>query len=171
MTKELLMDMASFLNHQIKDMGINDYDVRINDRKNTITIILPDGTNEVEVRNLLNNRPNLTFRAPDGSIKMESKDLKPNSAYVVINELQQAGIVVPMLDDNKLEEVTSASIGQELAIYLNDTELSRPRVNAPIIGDSFVISLGFSLEEAKKLEDAINLGTLPLKLTEIANNK
>ena len=49
---------------------------------------------------------------------------------------------------------------------LDDEVLSAPRVNYPISGGSAQIEGDYTPEEAKQLADTINLGALPLQLTE-----
>lgn len=50
---------------------------------------------------------------------------------------------------------------------MDDQLLSAPSVNYPITGGSAQISGNYTLDEANNLRDTINLGALPLKLTEI----
>jgi SecD/SecF fusion protein len=62
--------------------------------------------------------------------------------------------------------VTKRLTGQPLAIYLDDKQLSAPVVNGQIDGGVAVITGNYTYDEAKNIQDTINLGALPLKLTE-----
>lgn len=53
-----------------------------------------------------------------------------------------------------------------MAIYLDERQLSAPVVNTVITDGSATISGNYTFEEATELASTINLGALPLKLTE-----
>src|SRR5690606_15551751 len=55
---------------------------------------------------------------------------------------------------------------RELGIYLNDEQISAPNVDTPINSNEAVITGRFTLAEAQELAGTINLGALPVKLTE-----
>ena len=63
-------------------------------------------------------------------------------------------------------EVTAASIGQRIAIYLDDVELIAPTVQSAITGGSGVINNMESAEYAKTIAAKIQSGALPLELTQ-----
>src|SRR5690606_28714622 len=105
--------------------------------------------------------------APDGTIMLDGRDVKENSAGVAYDNFNRPIVTIELKDGNKLYDVTSALVGQKLAIYLDEEMISDPVVNYPISGTSAQISLGDAkVAEAEYLRDLINMGSLPLKLTE-----
>lgn len=59
-------------------------------------------------------------------------------------------------------EITTRNVGKTVAIFLDGTPISVPKVNEPINGGSAVISGGFTLVEAKLLSQRLNSGALPV---------
>ncbi len=61
-------------------------------------------------------------------------------------------------------EVTGANVGRRLAIVLDDTCYSDPRINGAITGGNAQITGSFTLEEAKRLAGVISSGNLPVSI-------
>lgn len=99
-------------------------------------------------------------------IELTGEDFKPNGASVQYDSLNRPMIAIELNDANKFADVTGRLIGQPLAIFLDDELLSAPSVNQRITGGTAQITGNFTREEAQNLRDTINLGALPLKLTE-----
>ncbi|HIW32629.1 MAG TPA: protein translocase subunit SecD [Candidatus Paenibacillus intestinavium] len=165
-TPEALKQTAKSLEKRINASGVSEPEV-LPEGTNRIRVRLPGVTNEEEIRELLAKPINLTFRAPDGTIMLDGTDFKENSAGVVSDELNRPVVTIELKDAQQFTDVTTALVGSYLAIYLDDEEISRPNVNFPITGGSAQISLGNAERaEAEELRDLINMGSLPLKLTE-----
>jgi protein-export membrane protein SecD len=62
------------------------------------------------------------------------------------------------------EEITKASIGKTVAIFLDGAPISTPVVNEAISGGKAVISGSFTPEEAKILVGRLNSGALPVPI-------
>lgn len=165
-TPEALNQTAKSLEKRINASGVAEPEV-LPEGTNRIRVRLPGVSNEEEIRELLAKPINLTFRAPDGTIMLNGTDFKENSAGVVYDQLNRPVVTIELKDADKFTKITTDLVGQYLAIYLDDEEISRPSVNFPITGGSAQISLGNAdREEAEELRDLINMGSLPLKLTE-----
>lgn len=100
-------------------------------------------------------------------VELQGDDFKENGASVVYNQLNQPEITIQVKDASKFAEITKRLINQPLAIFLNDTLLSAPVVRAELTGGTASISGDYTTQEAQQLKDQINLGALPLKLTEV----
>jgi SecD/SecF fusion protein len=72
-------------------------------------------------------------------------------------------------DKAKFAQVTKDLTGKPMGIYLDETSLGAPTVQGEMTDGTAVIT-GFSLAESKNIRDTINLGALPLKLTEKYTN-
>ncbi|NIK75938.1 SecD/SecF fusion protein [Paenibacillus castaneae] len=164
-TPETLKETARSLASRIDELGIVEPEITT-EGTNRIRLRLAGVTNEDEVRKLLAKPINLTFRAPDGTIELDGSDFVQNGAGVGYDNLGKPFVTIKLKDGAKFEEVTGRLIGQYLAIYLDDEELSRPGVSQAIPGGSATITGNYTNDEAKALRDTINLGSLPLKLVE-----
>lgn len=62
-------------------------------------------------------------------------------------------------------EATTRNVGRQLAIVLDETVISAPRVQSPITGGAGQISGRFSVQEANDLAVLLRAGALPARLT------
>ncbi|HEX5537371.1 MAG TPA: protein translocase subunit SecD [Sphingobium sp.] len=65
----------------------------------------------------------------------------------------------------KFGRVTSENVNRPFAIILDNTVLSAPNINEPILGGSAQISGNFTVQSANQLAIALRSGKLPVKLT------
>ncbi len=68
------------------------------------------------------------------------------------------------------EDITSASVGKILAIYLDGTPIEEPRVKTAITDGSAIIEGNFTVESAKQLVGRLNSGALPIPIELISTN-
>lgn len=62
------------------------------------------------------------------------------------------------------EEITSANVGEQLAIFLDGELVSSPNIRERISGGNAIISGGFTATEARDLARNLNLGALPVPI-------
>lgn len=62
-------------------------------------------------------------------------------------------------------EITTRNVGRPVAIYLDGTPISVPKVDEPILGGSAVINGNFTAAEAKQLAQRLNAGALPVPVS------
>jgi len=150
---------------------------RANAQKVAEPEVTPEGTNRIRVRlagvadqqqlrDILKKPADLTFRGPDGKIEMNGSDFVQNGAKVAFDQYNRPYIELKVKDANKFKDVTTRLLNKPLAIYLDDNQLSAPVVQNVISDGVASITGNYTYDEAKKLADTINLGALPLKLTE-----
>jgi len=68
-------------------------------------------------------------------------------------------------------DITKRNNGKLVAIFLDGTPVSIPRVNEPILNGSAVISGSFSIQEARLLAQRLNSGALPVPVELISQQK
>ncbi len=68
-------------------------------------------------------------------------------------------------------EITTRNVDKPVAIFLDGTPISVPRVNEPIMSGSAVITGAFDLQEAKVLAQRLNSGALPVAVELISQQK
>lgn len=62
------------------------------------------------------------------------------------------------------EDLTAQNIGNQIAIYLDNSPISAPRVNEKIGGGKAVITGQFTVDEAKQMVQRLNSGALPVPI-------
>jgi len=62
-------------------------------------------------------------------------------------------------------DLTTANVGKPIAIFLDGTAISTPKVSEPILGGKANINGNFSADEAKTLAQRLNAGALPVPVT------
>ncbi len=164
-TKAALIETARNLQKRIDAQGIAEPDITTegNDR---IRVKLAGVTDEAKVRETLKKPANLTFRAPDGTIMLNGSDFVAGGAKVEFDQAHQPYVAIKLKDAAKFGEVTGKLVGQTLSIYLDEEMKSSPTVNQVINSDTASITGRYTYDEAKEMVDIINLGSLPLNLTE-----
>ena len=173
-TKESLTHTAQSLEKRANSQGTSEPEVTT-EGSNRIRLKIAGVTDEAEVRKKMKEPANLTFRSsPDGGteeadftkIELLGNDFKENGAEVEYDNLNKPLISIQVKDKAKFAEITKRLMYKELAIFLDETMLSAPTVQAELTDGKAQITGNYTNEEAKSLRDTINLGALPLKLTE-----
>ncbi len=135
-----------------------------------IVVEVPGVENPDELSDVLMKPAVLQFRGPDKTeVLLTGDDVEraaagydqQTSQYVVQLEFSSEG-------KEKFAEATKKYINKIIYIYLDDTVISDPTVNAQITDGSAIISGKFTLEYAKNLAALIQSGALPVQLEEIA---
>lgn len=175
-TQDALRETAKSLEARVNANGVEEPEITPegNDR---IRARIAGVTDQEELRNILKKPQELTFRSARGcaedagycKVELTGIDFVEGGANTQQSTLGSWEITIELKSAQQFAEITRevAKLGRnQLAIYLDETELSAPNVSYEINSKEAVISGNYTREEAKKLKDTINLGALPLKLTE-----
>lgn len=165
MSKEALKQTANSLEKRANAFGVAEPDVTI-EGENRIRVKIAGVSDEKTVRDIMKKPAELSLRGPDGTIELQGADFVEGASRVGVDELNRPIIQVEVKDKEKLKQVTQKLIEMPLAIYLDDQLLSAPRVKSVLVDGKATISGDYTQTEAQELSDVINLGALPLKLTE-----
>ena len=130
-----------------------------------IRVEIPDVTDPSAVLDLIGSPAKLEFKNPQGEVFMDGSMVQTATYYYSEGDHQ---VAFTLTDEGAkiFAEVTAASIGQRIAIYLDDVELIAPTVQSAITGGSGVINNMESAEYAKTIAAKIQSGALPLELTQ-----
>lgn len=147
-----------------------------------LVVELPGITNIEQAKAVIKATPVLDFRAQKGSTVGTSSDAFLNSfektpltgrylenATVVFDPNTNRPMVSLTFNDDGAKifaALTKASIGKQLAIFLDGVPISAPVVNEEITGGKAVISGNFTPQEAKELAYRLKNGALPVSITE-----
>lgn len=180
-TKEALNQTAKSLEDRANKTGVAEPEVTT-EGKNRIRlkIAISTGTTDKErdeavqkIRDLMKRPAELQFRSSvgcaDGSycnVELNGSDFKEGAAKVEMGDLNSLMVRIVVNDKKKLADVSTKLVGQNLAIFLDDVLQSDPVVQSALTDGTAVITGQESREKAQQLADIINLGALPLKLTE-----
>ena len=173
LSRSSLQKTAESLEKRANALGTSEPEVTT-EGTDRIRLKIAGVTDEAKVRKQMKEPAVLTFRskaagdAADSYSKIElvGSDFVENAAEVGRDNLNQPVISIKVKDKSKFAEITKRLLGQNLAIYLDERKLSDPVVRAELTDGSASISGNYTIEEARSLSDTINLGALPLKLTE-----
>ncbi|RAP77944.1 protein translocase subunit SecD [Paenibacillus montanisoli] len=176
-TKDSLVETAKSLEARANATGVTEPEVTT-EGSNRIRVKIAGVTDETKVRDILKKPAELTFRSARGcaadkgycKVELRGSDFKQNGASVNQTNLNAYEIAIKLKSAKQFAEVTreiaKLSPNNQLAIYLDETQLSAPNVSSEINSNEAVITGNFTRDEATDLKNTINLGALPLKLTE-----
>ncbi|MCM3272885.1 protein translocase subunit SecD [Paenibacillus elgii] len=164
-TPESLKQTAISLEKRADSLGIAEPEVTT-EGSDRIRVKLAGVSNEEEVRKIIKEPAQLTFRGPDGTKEMLGSDFVEGAAKVGFDQQNRPMISIEVKDKEKFRKVTEKLLGKPLGIYLDENQLSAPIVQQVLSDGKATISGNYTYDEANKLKDTINLGALPLKLTE-----
>ncbi|CAM4366946.1 protein translocase subunit SecD [Paenibacillus tarimensis] len=175
-TKESLIETAKSLERRINATGVSEPEITT-EGDNRIRVKLAGVDDEESVRTKLKEPAVLTFRSMRGcqpeegfcKVELIGTDFVENGAGIDQDALGGWKITIQLKSAAKFAEITreiaKLPLGQnQLAIYLDEEQLSAPSVSGEINSSSAEITGSFLREEAKEIADTINLGALPLKL-------
>jgi len=173
LTKSSLQKTAESLEKRANALGTSEPEVTT-EGTDRIRLKIAGVTDEAEVRKKMKEPAVLTFRsAAEGDaagtyskIELVGSDFVEGAAEVGRDNLNQPIISIKVKNKTKFAELTERLLGKNLAIYLDETPLSDPVVRAVLTDGTASISGNYTIDEARALADTINLGALPLKLTE-----
>ncbi|MBB6633955.1 protein translocase subunit SecD [Cohnella thailandensis] len=172
-SKESLIETAKSLEDRANKTGVSEPEVTT-EGENRIRIKIAGVSDEATVREMMKKPAELEFRSASGcaadagycKVELLGSDFVEGAAEVVYDNLNNPLISIKVKDKEKFGEITTRLVGQNLAIYLDDEMLSDPVVQQPLTDGNATISGQRTIAEAKELADVINLGALPLSLTE-----
>jgi len=160
---ELVEGTMSIIRERLSDKGFNEANVQ---RIGTdgIRVEIPDVQDDT-VLDLIGAAAKLEFYNPDGEVFMTGDMVKTARYYYSEGDHQ---IAFELTDEGSklFAEVTSASIGRTIAIYLDGEQLIAPTVQSAITNGSGVINGLGTAERASTIAAKIQSGALPLELTQ-----
>ncbi len=160
---ELMKGTMSIITQRLSDKGFTEANVQ-QLGTDGIRVEIPDVQDDT-VLDLIGAAAKLEFKNPAGEVFMTGDMVKTATYYYSEGDHQ---IAFQLTDEGAqiFGDVTSASIGQRIAIYLDGEELIAPTVQTAITNGSGVINGLGSVERATTIAAKIQSGALPLELTQ-----
>lgn len=171
-TDEQLDSAKSIIETRMVSQGITDYELYSDNNSKRIIVRFPWKENDedfdpVKAVDELAATAHLSFRNPDGEEVMDGSAVKTASARVSTESGKNEYMVLLELNDEGKQlfaDITEEYLQKPISIYMDETLLSAPTVQAHITDGSAQITGNFTAEEATKLANQINGGALPFTL-------
>ena len=184
--RKLLDATVQTLNDRVNRLGISEtvIDIEGDDR---IRVQLAGVEDQAEAREMLATSARLSFRDVDDKEYLDGTDIKEGSAKQDFDENNNANVTLKLQDADKFGEVTTdianKGIGNNLLVIWMDYQegdsfkeeseksdpkfISAPQVSEPLNTSDVQITGDFTIEEAQRLADIINSGSLPVHMEEL----
>ena len=169
-TADELEAARNIIESRLDSQNILDREVTVNKESGYIIVRFPWKSEEVDFNPEasiaeLGAMAELTFRDSDGNLLVEGKNVSDST----VGKRTDTGEYIVKLsfdsDGTKaFAEATSAQIGKQIGIYMDETLISNPVVNSAITGGQAEITGMDNYDEAKDLSDKINAGALPFSM-------
>lgn len=185
--KTLLEATVQTLNDRVNRLGISETVIDI-EGEDRIRVQLAGVEDQAEAREILSTSALLSFRDVNDEEYLNGTDIKEGSARQDFDPQSNQPIVTLQLKDaDKFGEVTTeiqnmGTPNNLLVIWMDFQEgdsfeeevqkaepkfISAPQVSKPIYDTNVQITGNFTVEEAQRLADIINSGSLPVHMTEL----
>jgi SecD/SecF fusion protein len=172
-TQESLRQTAKSLEKRVNQNGVGEPEVTPEGR-NRIRVKIAGVADEAKLRDLIKRPANLEFRSAQGcssptdycKVELTGADFVEGAARVEFDSFSNPLVSIKVKEKQKLADVSNRLLNQRLAIMLDGELLTDPVVRVPLTDGTAVIEGQETIEEARNLAEVINLGALPLKLTE-----
>lgn len=167
--------------------GVFDKNLNIDTTNQRIILEIPWAQNETNydpqaALRELGSTARLTFQEVDESKIDENGDPLPTGKIIMDgglvddadfgmdNETNSYSVFLTLSKEGQtaFAEATGRLINQRIAIFMDDTNISAPRVSTRIDSANARITGTFTMEEAKSLADRIRSGALPCKLETVS---
>lgn len=184
--RSLLEATVQTLNDRVNRLGISETVIDI-EGEDRIRVQLAGVEDQAEARDMLSTSALLTFRDVNDEVLLDGSDLREGSARQDYHgETNQPIVTLKLKDSNKFGEVTEGIASMEpenlLVIWMDYEEgdsffeeveksdpkfISAPSVSEPLYTSDVMITGDFTVEEAQRLADIINSGSLPVHMHEL----
>lgn len=175
-TPEEMQAAEAIIKVRLVSQNITDSEVYTDTERDRIIVRFPWKADEVDFNpekavKELGETALLTFRegpSYDGPVVLEGKHV--DSAYPApAQESQGYEVILALTEEGRqlFAEATGRLVGQQISIWMDENQISAPRVNSRIDTPTAVITggpTGFSREEATDLANKISAGALPFKM-------
>jgi SecD/SecF fusion protein len=168
---EIVAQAREAVDRRVNALGVVEPAIAIQgDRRDEILVQLPGFTDVERARSILGQTARLEWRlleedGPSNTSAVSGRDIR--RAWVTRDDLGQPAVGFSLTSDGgrRFADLTSANIGRQVAIILDDDVQSAPVIEGAITGGEGVIRGGFSIDEATDLALLLQAGALPVSMT------
>jgi preprotein translocase subunit SecD len=149
------------LSMRVNKMGVSETSIAQEGAKR-IRIDIPDMFDTKEVLDTVGKTGNLRFVGPDNTEILTGKDVKDATAYISNEGQPIIGLELNSDGTKKFADATQKYINQQIAIYMDEDQLTNPYVRAVITDGKAIIEGSSDIAEAKRNAGIIKSGALPV---------
>ncbi len=185
--RSLLEATVQTLNDRVNRLGISETVIDI-EGEDRVRVQLAGVEDQTEAREMLSTSARLSFRGVDDTEYLDGTDIKEGSAKQDFDaQSNQPMVTLQLKSADKFGEVTTEiankGIPNNLLVIWMDYQdgdsfeaeaeksepkyISAPQVSEPLQTTNVQITGDFSIEEAQRLADIINSGSLPVHMEEL----
>jgi len=160
---------------RVNTLGVTEPEIRISENGSTPSVIIDlPGVSDVEkAKALLGTTAKLEFRDTEGNLVLEGKDIVPDQTTAEPQTTTTSGglaataaweVKVQLTADGKKKfaDATTANIGKQIGIYLDDSLISAPTVQGAITDGTAIITGQFTAQQARDFAIQLKSGALPI---------
>lgn len=161
---------------RVNALGVTEPEIRTgsNNGNPTVIVDLPGVSDITKAKEILGSTAKLDFRDADGKVVVEGKDIV--ASQTIAEPLQNAtglasasewDVKVTFTSEGKekFAKATSANIGKQIGIFLDDAPISNPTVQSAITDGVAIITGGFTSQQAKDFALQLKSGALPVPVS------
>ncbi len=159
---------VKIIERRVNELGLTEPVIQ-RQGKDRIIVELPGVKDPEQAISMLGRTALLEFKNMEGQTVLTGSDLKDSKASAGQNGQSVVTLEFNSEGTKKFADVTTKSVGKQIAILLDGEVLTAPVVNEPILGGNAQISGSKNMEEAEHLAILLRSGSLPVKLEVIEN--
>lgn len=168
-TSDDMSKLAEVMRRRVDEFGVSEPIIQ-REGADRLIIELAGVDNPAQAIDMLGRTAKLEFKDPHGNVILSGADLKDAKAQInnsTSNPMERNQVVLTFTSHGAelFRDATAAFFQQQIGIYLDGVELSKPVVNAVITTGEAVISGGFAtFEETAQLAALLRGGALPAEI-------
>lgn len=171
---EAMDGVRQVFDSRVNALGVTEPEIRTGRNGETPTVIidLPGISDVQKAKELLGSTAKLEFKDEEGNVVLEGKDIVANrtaaepqqgtTAGLTAASAWQIKVVLTSEGREKFAAATSANIGKQIAIYLDEILISAPTVQSAITDGEAIITGDFTAQSARDFALQLKSGALPV---------
>ena len=176
---QAMQGVRDVIEGRVNALGATEPDIRLSTigSAQAIDIDLPGLTNVEQAKSLIGTTAQLEFRDANNNVVLTGADLVPGGAtaapsagtsangQTVASGNWEVDLSLTSAGKDKFATATTANVGKQIAIYLDNQLISAPTVQGPITGGTAQITGSFTPDQAKDFALKLNSGSLPVPIS------
>ena len=176
-----MQGVRGIIEQRVNGLGVTEPEIRLISLsgKPAINVSLPGITDLSTAKGIIGSTATLEFKDITGNVVLKGTDLATNGATAQPQQTSsgiasasswEVDINLTSVGTKKFADATTANVGKQIGIYLDDQLISAPTVNSAITSGPAVITGNFTVNQAKQFAQQLNYGALPVPISLVQEN-
>ena len=176
-----MQNVRGIIEQRVNGLGVTEPEIRLISLsgKPAINVSLPGITDLSTAKGIIGSTATLEFKDITGNVVLKGTDLATNGATAQPQQTSsgiasasswEVDINLTSVGTKKFADATTANVGKQIGIYLDDQLISAPTVNSAITSGPAVITGNFTVNQAKQFAQQLNYGALPVPISLVQEN-